>query len=45
MSLLEVRRERKRYGARVRRPMSVLRLVGLLVAVLAVMRWLEGFIR
>lgn len=40
MSLLDVRKERKRVGARTRRPPSLLRLIVLLAMVLGIIWWL-----
>jgi hypothetical protein len=40
MSLIRARRERRQHGARVKRPMSALKLVGLLLLVVALIWWL-----
>lgn len=41
MSLIRVRRERREYGAKLRKGMSPLRLLALLVVVLGVIWWLS----
>ena len=40
MSLIRTRRERRQQGARVKRPMSAVKLVGLLLLVIGLIWWL-----
>jgi hypothetical protein len=42
MSLIRQRRERRTYGARVKRPMSPLKLIALLVLVGGLIWWLSN---
>ncbi len=42
MSLIRQRHERRQYGARVKKPMSPLKLIVLLVVVIGVIWWLNN---